>query len=153
MYVGLAVENISEDAFSARFFMDGKEVKAIPENLDGKTWVGAGTDQCLYVLGSGFTISFDAGKGISTSDVMTTVDGKLPALPKATLDGKEFRGWLTDSGETVTTETVFTADTTIKASWDEDAPSSGSDMTIIVAVAVVMVVILVIGAVVYLRRP
>lgn len=153
MYVGLAVENISEDAFSARFFMDGKEVKAIPENLDGKTWVGAGTDQCLYVLGSGFTISFDAGKGISTSDVMTTVDGKLPALPKATLDGKEFRGWLTDSGETVTTETVFTADTTIKASWEEDAPSSGSDMTIIVAVAVVMVVILVIGAVVYLRRP
>ena len=153
IYVGTLVEKIVGDAFTARFFIDGKEVEATPKNLTGKTWVGAGTDQCFYVLGSGYTISFDAGQGTSTSDVMTTVDGMLPALPEATLDGKEFRGWLTDSGETVTTGMVFTSDTMVKASWEEGAPSSGFDMSIIVAVAAAIAVILVIGAVVYLKRP
>jgi len=153
LYVGTSVKKICENAFTARFFIDGKEVEAIPENLVGKTWVGAGTDQCFYVLGSGYTITFDAGKGTSSSDLMTTVDGKLPALPQAVLAGKEFRGWLTDSGEIVNKETVFTSDTTLKASWEGDNPSSGSDMTIIVVVTVAIVTIMVIGAIKFLKRP
>ena len=150
--MGTSVEKIGKNAFTAKFYADGKEIEATPENLAGKTWVGSGTDECFYLLGSGFTVIFDAGDGTSTSDIMTTVNGKLPSLPIATLDGKEFEGWLTDAGETVTTDTILTAETTLKAKWADKEQSSGPDMVIIAAVVGAVIAVIIVASIAYKRR-
>lgn len=67
-----------------------------------------------------YTISFTAVGGI-TSDTMLTTDenGKLSKLPVATRDGYIFDGWFTaaENGQKITTDTVFTKDTTVYAHW------------------------------------
>ncbi len=60
----------------------------------------------------------------TTTTVVTGVDGKLATLPEApTRSGYTFNGWFTEKtgGEKVTTDTVFTKDTTIYAQWTQNA--------------------------------
>ena len=82
-----------------------------------------------------YIVTFDANGGSVTTISATTKDGKLESLPTPTYDGYTFLGWYTqkDSGNKVTTETVFTADSTIYAHWQKasvptkpEVPSTGT---------------------------
>ena len=94
-----------------------------------------------------YTISFEGGR-TAISDATTDGDGKLTSLPTPTapLDSWEFEGWYTaaEGGEKVTTDTVFTSDTTLYARWNKpvepieiteivingvDAPVENEDVT------------------------
>ena len=70
-----------------------------------------------------YAIIFNANGGSVTPSSVTTKDGKLTSLPTPTYDGYTFLGWYTqkDGGEKVTTDTVFTKDTTIYAHWQKQA--------------------------------
>lgn len=78
-------------------------------------------------------VTFDVNGGnaleITTAN---TVDGKLETLPTAThgTEGMEFIAWYRDSGEKVTTDTVFGSDETVSAHWvDVTAPWDVNDFT------------------------
>ena len=82
-----------------------------------------------------YTVTFDANGGSVDPTSAVTVAGKLTSLPTPTYDGYTFLGWYTqkDSGNKVTTETVFTADSTIYAHWQKasvptkpEVPSTGT---------------------------
>lgn len=63
-------------------------------------------------------VTFDgAGGTASVAAMRTGLDGKLATLPTATRDNYELAGWFLADGTQVTTETVFTADTTVTARW------------------------------------
>lgn len=66
-----------------------------------------------------YTVTFDANGGSVSQTSAVTVAGKLTSLPTPTYDGYNFLGWYTqkDGGDEVTTNTVFTKDTTIYAHW------------------------------------
>ena len=70
-----------------------------------------------------YTITFDANGGSISPDSATTTDGKLESLPTPSNDGSDFLGWYTEEtgGDEVTTDTVFTKDTTIYAHWQKQA--------------------------------
>ena len=70
-----------------------------------------------------YTVTFDANGGSVNPSSATTTDGKLGSLPTPTNDGYDFLGWYTqkDGGDEVTTDTVFTKDTTIYAHWQKQA--------------------------------
>lgn len=73
-------------------------------------------------LAVGYTITFDANGGAcTTASVRTNLDGKISTLPDASREGYTFRGWFTaaSGGEQVTTETVYSADTTLYAQWEK----------------------------------
>lgn len=77
-------------------------------------------DTCEAMIG--YTITFDAAGGdCDTASVRTDLDGKISTLPEASRDGYTFRGWFTvaSGGEQVTTETVYSADTTLYARWEK----------------------------------
>ena len=66
----------------------------------------------------GYVITFNANGGAcDTESARTDLDGKIATLPEASRDGYTFRGWFTaaSGGEQVTTETVYSADTTLYA--------------------------------------
>lgn len=70
----------------------------------------------------GYVITFDANGGAcTTASARTDLDGKISTLPEASRDGYTFRGWFTaaSGGEQVTTETVYSADTTLYAQWEK----------------------------------
>lgn len=60
---------------------------------------------------------YGAGGTVSVAAMRTGVDGKLATLPTATRDNYELAGWFLADGTRVTTETVFTASTTVTARW------------------------------------
>lgn len=66
-----------------------------------------------------YTVTFDANGGSVSQTSAVTVVGKLTSLPTPTYNGYNFLGWYTqkDGGDEVTTDTVFTKDTTIYAHW------------------------------------
>ena len=68
-----------------------------------------------------YTVTFDANGGSVSTTSTTTTAGKLTNLPTPTNDGYDFLGWYTekDGGDEVTTDTVFTKDTTIYAHWQK----------------------------------
>ena len=74
-----------------------------------------------------YTVTFDSNGGSVTTISATTKDGKLESLPTPIYDGYTFLGWYTqkDSGDKVTTETVFTADSTIYAHWQKESGGGG----------------------------
>ncbi len=77
---------------------------------------------------SSFKITFDA-EG-ETKTAVTGSDGKLATLPTPTRDGYSFQGWYTakNGGTQVTTETVFNADTTVYAHWEQkDSGQTGGE--------------------------
>lgn len=66
-----------------------------------------------------FVITFDAKKGTVDPKQTKTINSKLESLPVPFKQGAKFMGWFLDEAATqeVTSETVFTADTTIYAKW------------------------------------
>ena len=75
----------------------------------------------IVVSPTEYIITFDTNGGTTVSNI-TTTSGKLAVLPEApTKDGYTFTGWFTAAtgGSAVTTETVFTTDTTVYAQWEE----------------------------------
>ena len=67
-----------------------------------------------------FIVTFDGNGGMSSVGSMTTTDQKLPSLPSASRSGSySFDGWYTQKsgGTKITTDTVFSANTTVYAHW------------------------------------
>ena len=66
-----------------------------------------------------FIVTFDAGDGTSSVGSMTTTNQKLSSLPSASRSKHSFDGWYTEKngGTKVTTDTVFSANTTVYAHW------------------------------------
>ena len=67
-----------------------------------------------------FTITFDGNDGTPSVSSMTTTNQKLASLPSASRSGSySFDGWYTkkNGGTNVTTDTVFSANTTVYAHW------------------------------------
>ena len=66
-----------------------------------------------------FIVTFDAGGGTPSAGSMTTINQKLPSLPSASRSKHSFDGWYTkkSGGTKITTDTVFSANTTVYAHW------------------------------------
>ena len=67
-----------------------------------------------------FIVTFDGNGGTPSVGSMTTTDQKLTSLPSASRSGSySFDGWYTkkSGGTKVTTDTVFSANTTVYAHW------------------------------------
>ena len=67
-----------------------------------------------------FIVTFDGNGGTPSVGSMTTTDQKLTSLPSASRSGSySFDGWYTEKsgGTKVTTDTVFSANTTVCAHW------------------------------------
>ena len=66
-----------------------------------------------------FIVTFDAGDGTPSVGSMTTTNQKLSSLPSASRSKHSFNGWYTEKsgGTKVTTDTVFSANTTVCAHW------------------------------------
>ena len=78
-----------------------------------------------------YTVTFDANGGSVNPSSATTKDGKLESLPTPTRGGYDFLGWYTqkDGGDKVTTNTVFTKNSTIYAHWQKESSSGGGGGT------------------------
>ena len=81
-----------------------------------------------------YTVIFDANGGtVQPASMVTNADGTLENLPTPTRGGSyRFAGWYTEKrgGTRITTDSVFTADTTVYAHWTYTG-SSGSDVDLI----------------------
>ena len=67
-----------------------------------------------------FIVTFDGNGGTPSVGSMTTTNQKLPSLPSASRSGSySFDGWYTkkSGGTKITTDTVFSANTTVYAHW------------------------------------
>ena len=67
-----------------------------------------------------FTVVFDGNGGTPSVGSMTTTNQKLTSLPSASRSGSySFDGWYTEKsgGTKITTDTVFSANTTVYAHW------------------------------------
>ena len=64
-----------------------------------------------------YTISFNGNGGYVSYTSAVTVNGKLSALPNAYRNGYTFTGWYTASGARVSTDVIYTANTTLYAGW------------------------------------
>ncbi|SDJ55473.1 Listeria/Bacterioides repeat-containing protein, partial [Lachnospiraceae bacterium G41] len=105
------------------------------DNVDNKTYYFTGWDPVItkvtgdatYTAQFGedeiiYTITFEANGG--SYDVISAITNsqfKLDTIPEPTLEGYKFLGWFTavENGTKITTDTVFTADTTVYALWEE----------------------------------
>lgn len=76
-----------------------------------------------------YTVTFDANGGeVTPASDITDTDGKLAELPTPTRSGRYiFKGWYTDAeeGTAVTTDTVYSCDTTIYAQWKQIRNNGG----------------------------
>ena len=65
------------------------------------------------------TVTFDANGGTCDTASATTSAGKLASLPEAAREGYVFNGWYTaqTGGDKITTDTAFSANTTVYAQW------------------------------------
>ena len=64
-------------------------------------------------------VTFDGNGGTPSVGSMTTTDQKLTSLPSASQNKHSFDGWYTEKsgGTKITTDTVFSANTTVYAHW------------------------------------
>ena len=66
-----------------------------------------------------YTVTFDSNDGTPSVGSMTTTKQKLTSLPDASRSKHSFNGWYTEKsgGTKITTDTVFSANTTVYAHW------------------------------------
>ena len=66
-----------------------------------------------------YTVTFDGNDGTPSVGSMTTTKQKLTSLPDASRSKHSFNGWYTEKsgGIKITTDTVFSANTTVYAHW------------------------------------
>ena len=105
------------------------------DNVDNKTYYFTGWDPAIakvtcdvtYTAQFGedeiiYTITFEPNGGsYDMISAITNSQFKLDTIPEPTLEGYKFLGWFTavENGTKITTDTVFTADTTVYALWEE----------------------------------
>ena len=116
------------------------------DDLAGHLYYGSGTDKTLYDSTTGYTITFEAGERASSTKYMTTVDGKLPSLPTYSGLIWDYDTWYMRDGTEVTTDTVFTADTTLYTSSEVPEEDPLNDNLILGGIAIALMV----GFVVYI---
>ena len=107
-----------------------------PDGNTGRYFMWLGSDGKLYAPGDNvpadvtaltvqwtaptYTVTLHANGGsVSPASVTTGADGKLASLPTPTRSSYSFNGWYTEKngGTKVTTDTVFSANTTVYAHW------------------------------------
>ncbi len=107
-----------------------------PDGDTGNYFMWLGSDGKLYAPGdnvpadvTALTVQWTAptyavtlhanGGSVSPASVTTGADGKLASLPTPTRSSYSFNGWYTEKngGTKVTTDTVFSANTTVYAHW------------------------------------
>ena len=107
-----------------------------PDGNTGRYLMWLGSDGKLYAPGDNvpadvteltvqwtaptYAVTLHANGGSVSSDSVTTgADGKLASLPTPTRSSYSFNGWYTEKngGTKVTTDTVFSANTTVYAHW------------------------------------
>ena len=107
-----------------------------PDGNTGSYFKWLGSDGKLYAPGDNvpadvtaltvqwtaptYTVTLHANGGSVSPDSMTTgADGKLASLPTPTRSSYSFNGWYTEKngGTKITTDTVFSANTTVYAHW------------------------------------
>ena len=107
-----------------------------PDGNTGRYFMWLGSDGKLYAPGDNvpadvtaltvqwtaptYTVTLHANGGsVSPTSVTTGADGKLASLPTPTRSSYSFNGWYTEKsgGTKVTTDTVFSANTTVYAHW------------------------------------
>ena len=107
-----------------------------PDGNTGSYFMWLGSDGKLYAPGDNvpadvtaltvqwtaptYTVTLHANGGsVSPASVTTGADGKLASLPTPTRSSYSFDGWYTEKsgGTKVTTDTVFSANTTVCAHW------------------------------------
>ena len=99
------------------------EAHVYDNDLDAECNICGYERQITPPVSQEYTVTFNANGGSISPDSFTTKDGKLESLPTPTRGGYDFLGWYTEEtgGEKVTTDTVFTKDTTIYAHWQKQA--------------------------------
>ena len=107
-----------------------------PDGNTGRYFMWLGSDGKLYAPGDNvpadvtaltvqwtaptYTVTLHANGGsVSPASMTTGADGKLASLPTPTRSSYSFNGWYTEKngGTKVTTDTVFSANTTVYAHW------------------------------------
>ena len=145
----ITLDNVSGDTKMPLVYVDNDTLNAVKTNTDSltenssskdvidvinKTLIGTQLtvdDEGNIVAPQTYTITFDAnGHDITTIPAATTTnnEGKLAPLPPLEKDGRyTFAGWYTaaSGGEKVTTDTVFTKDTTLYAHWNYSSGGGG----------------------------
>lgn len=107
------------DVPEVQLFMTDEDGNAIKEILPD----GNGTE--VYISR---TVTFNANGGtVNPTTMATEINGKLSNLPTPIRSGYRFRGWYTaaNGGTQITTDTIFTSDSTVYAQWSK-ANSNGS---------------------------
>ena len=107
---GIEIENLPAGNYFVRYAEDHNHF-ASP---DAEVTVGKGAPL------ADCTITFDGNGGTPSVGSMTTTDQKLTSLPSASRSGSySFDGWYTEKsgGTKITTDTVFSANTTVYAHW------------------------------------
>lgn len=97
-------------------FMDNLTVTAVWENIPVVT----------------YTVTFDANGGsVTPASAETTAEGKLTSLPTPTRSRYSFEGWYTaaSGGTKITTDTVFSENTTVYAQWKYTGGGGGGGTT------------------------
>ena len=99
---------------------------------DTWTWrterIGGDVTYTVTVAPLPYTITFDPNyDGATTTTATTGADGRLTSLPTPTQSGYKFDGWFTakTGGDKVTTDTVFSASTTVYAHWTKESTGGG----------------------------
>lgn len=71
-------------------------------------------------------VTFNAGDGTvngsKTTGILGDGSGKIKDIPTPVLEGKYFDGWYTGDGAKVSSETVFTTNSTVTAKWSDTPP-------------------------------
>ena len=85
----------------------------------------------LNVKPLGYTVTFNPNGADTEPTTATTVDGKLQEMPTPTRSGYVFNGWFDaeTGGNKITTDTLFTDDTTIYAQWIRISSGGGYSNT------------------------
>ena len=130
----VVVENVTADTDCYLVYADQNTIDRIQQNhpkldadaIDKDYVIGANLQVADEAVAT-YTISFDLQGGTLADDVKgakTNKHGKLDTLPTPERSRYRFDGWFTADGTEVTTNTVFSENTTIHAEWTRT--SSGS---------------------------
>ena len=126
---GYRITNVSSEENEAVAFTERNGIwTAVIENLQGDiAYTVAAEEINTPPVSKTFTITLNADGGSLSeeSTLITDENGRLTFLPNPTRSGYTFDGWFTAENETVSTETIFTEDTTIYAHWTKITTPSG----------------------------
>ena len=133
----LSVDNVSGKLPIPLVYADQGTVNKIKELDPTMTDADAINDKyitgaILQVAGTSvttYTITFDPQGGTlaeEEKEATTNEHGKLDTLPTPKRSGYRFDGWFTADGTEVTTNTVFSENTTIYAEWTRTSSGGGS---------------------------